>query len=145
MTKGLDALAQLRHELRTPLNHIIGYSEMLLEEAAEGKGKELEPGLREIHEAARQVLGLVNRLLAPSAQKPAAVDLASVRGEVSPLLERIVTAGAALRGQITAAGSVHLLPDLERIQAAAASLRSLVGPAGAENAGAQPAAAGHAY
>jgi len=140
VTKGLDALAQLRHELRTPLNHIIGYSEMLLEEAAEGKGKELEPGLREIHEAARQVLGLVNRLLAPSAQEPAAVDLASVRGEVSPLLERIVAAGTALRGQITAAGSLHLLPDLERIQAAAASLRSLVGPAGAENAGAQPAA-----
>ena len=27
------ALAQLRHELRTPLNHIIGYSEMLLEDA----------------------------------------------------------------------------------------------------------------
>ena len=29
------ALAHLRHELRTPLNHIIGYSEMLLEDAGE--------------------------------------------------------------------------------------------------------------
>jgi signal transduction histidine kinase len=27
------ALAHLRHEVRTPLNHIIGYSEMLQEEA----------------------------------------------------------------------------------------------------------------
>ena len=30
-----QALAQLRHQLRTPLNHIIGYSEILLEDAAE--------------------------------------------------------------------------------------------------------------
>jgi signal transduction histidine kinase len=30
-----DAVAQLRHDLRTPVNHIIGYSEMLLEDAEE--------------------------------------------------------------------------------------------------------------
>ena len=30
-----SASAQIRHTLRTPLNHIIGYSEMLLEEAGE--------------------------------------------------------------------------------------------------------------
>ena len=36
MSMDRAALAHLRHELRTPLNHIIGYSEMLLEEAAEG-------------------------------------------------------------------------------------------------------------
>ena len=30
-----DDLSHLRHELRTPLNHIIGFSEMLLEEAGD--------------------------------------------------------------------------------------------------------------
>jgi class 3 adenylate cyclase len=138
VTKGPDALAQLRHELRTPLNHIIGYSEMLLEE---GGPKELEPGLREIHEAARQILGLVNSLLARPGGETEAIDLASVRGEVSPFLERIVTAGTALRPQIAAADAVHLLPDLERILTAAASLQSLVGPAEAEDGGPRPAAA----
>ena len=34
MSMDRAALAHLRHELRTPLNHIIGYSEMLLEDVA---------------------------------------------------------------------------------------------------------------
>jgi len=58
--------AALRHELRTPLNHIIGYSELLLEEAGEGERKALEPGLRQVHADARQLLGLINNLLTPS-------------------------------------------------------------------------------
>ena len=28
-------LRELRHELRTPINHILGYTEILLEEASE--------------------------------------------------------------------------------------------------------------
>ena len=51
--------AALRHELRTPLNHIIGYSELLLEEVGEGGCRDLEPGLRRIHEDARRLLRLV--------------------------------------------------------------------------------------
>jgi len=32
----IDPAAQLRHELRTPLNHIIGYTELLLDELKDG-------------------------------------------------------------------------------------------------------------
>ncbi len=39
-----EALAHLRHELRTPLNHIIGYSEMLLEDVAQSDPAALGPG-----------------------------------------------------------------------------------------------------
>jgi signal transduction histidine kinase len=42
-------LSHLRHELHTPLNHIIGYSEMLLEDAADDGNAALEPGLRQVH------------------------------------------------------------------------------------------------
>ena len=54
MTGDRAALAHLRHELRTPLNHIIGYSEMLLEEL-EGGAAELDD-LRRIHQEARRLL-----------------------------------------------------------------------------------------
>jgi len=56
-----SASARLRHELRTPLNHIIGYAEMLLEEADPGP---TAAGLRAILEDARGVLAVVNDRLA---------------------------------------------------------------------------------
>ena len=90
----------MRHTLRTPLNHIIGYSEMLLEEAAESGRKELEPGLHRVHEDARKLLGLINNLLAHSGREAEAVDLASVRGEFAPPLERIIATAEALKRQV---------------------------------------------
>ena len=34
-TLGIEAAAELRHELRTPVNHILGYAEMLREDATD--------------------------------------------------------------------------------------------------------------
>ncbi len=42
----IDPAAQLRHELRTPLNHIIGYTELLLEELEDGGKPDLTRSLR---------------------------------------------------------------------------------------------------
>jgi class 3 adenylate cyclase len=119
--------AALRHELRTPLNHIIGYSELLLEEVAEGERKALEPGLRQVHADARQLLGLINNLLTPSGRDAEAVDLALVRGELLPPLERILAGGEALKQQAAGLGAAQLLPDVERILSAAGTLRALFG------------------
>jgi signal transduction histidine kinase len=59
-------LANLRHELRTPINAIIGYSEMLLEDAG-GKGYEgFIPDLQKIHEGGEHLLALVNEILDPA-------------------------------------------------------------------------------
>src|SRR5207237_1310816 len=58
-------LAHARHELRTPLGHIIGYSEMLLEEVEEVGGETVAAPLRTLHAEARQVLSRLNALLAP--------------------------------------------------------------------------------
>ena len=128
--------AALRHELRTPLNHIIGYSELLLEEAGEGERKALEPGLRQVHADARQLLGLINNLLTPSGGEAEAVDLALVRGDLLPPLERILAGGEALKQQAAGIGAARLLPDLGRILSAAETLRGLLGPQA--GAGAQP-------
>ncbi|MDD2708438.1 MAG: SpoIIE family protein phosphatase [Verrucomicrobiae bacterium] len=59
-------LATLRHELRTPINQIIGYAEML-EEDARGAGQAESAGdLQKIQQAARNLLKLVNENLIPS-------------------------------------------------------------------------------
>jgi signal transduction histidine kinase len=56
-------LANLSHELRTPMNAIIGYSEMLIEEAADSNYDSAIPDLKKIHAAGKHLLGLINDLL----------------------------------------------------------------------------------
>ncbi len=53
-------LAHLRHDLRTPLNQIIGYSELLAEEAAASGHLAYAPDLQKINTAARTLLHLIN-------------------------------------------------------------------------------------
>jgi len=53
----------MSHELRTPMNAIIGYSEMLMEEAGDLGQKEFVPDLQKIHAAGKHLLGLINDVL----------------------------------------------------------------------------------
>lgn len=57
-----SSLSSMRHTLRTPLNHIIGYSEMLLEEAEERDLKGFVADLQKIRAAGKQLLRLINDL-----------------------------------------------------------------------------------
>jgi len=56
-------LSYIRHELRTPINHIIGYSEMLQEEAEDRGCEYLTPEFQKITELGQQLLALVNERL----------------------------------------------------------------------------------
>ena len=57
-----EAVAELRHELRTPLNLIIGYGEMLLEDAESGVRI---AALQRTLAAGRDLLGLINGAVPP--------------------------------------------------------------------------------
>ena len=122
----IDPAAQLRHELRTPLNHIIGYTEMLLEELAEGPAVELGSDLRALHASARQLLTLLNEALTPTRGQPGPVDLTAARGVLTPPLDRIRALGGALRERAERANASAVLPDLERIRGAAERLATLL-------------------
>ena len=104
-------LHQVHHDLRTPVNHIIGYSEILLEQAAELGLKRLIPDLRRIHEAARTWLTLAERHLLPGAgESSAAVPLPPTRQAMIPFpdpaaaapgrVEPVRTADRADEGQL---------------------------------------------
>ena len=56
-------LANMSHELRTPMNAIIGYSEMLIEEAEDLGQDAFVPDLKKIHSAGKHLLGLINDVL----------------------------------------------------------------------------------
>lgn len=56
-------LANMSHELRTPMNAIIGYSEMLIEDAEDTGNDDAVPDLKKIHTAGKHLLGLINDVL----------------------------------------------------------------------------------
>ena len=58
-----DFLAKMSHELRTPLNAVIGYSQILLEDAADEQDDETAADLERIHSAGHHLLRLVNEVL----------------------------------------------------------------------------------
>jgi class 3 adenylate cyclase len=119
----IEPAAQLRHELRTPLNHIIGYAEMLLEELPAGDRSELAAGLTALRGDARQLLALLNDVLARDRTTP---DLAAARDTLRAPLERVRAAGETLRRQAAETGAAALLADLERIRLATERLDELL-------------------
>src|SRR5690606_13556140 len=56
-------LSHLRHDLRTPINQIIGYSELLMEEAGDAGHGAYDADLKKINGAAKTLLGLINENL----------------------------------------------------------------------------------
>ena len=68
-------LHRLCHELRTPVNHIVGYAELIEEQAEERGLAQMLPDLRKIADAGHTWLGLMEEyLVRPAANAPAAVE-----------------------------------------------------------------------
>jgi len=120
------ALRHLRHELHTPLNHIIGYSEMLLEDAADGPTASLQPGLRGVHENAQRLLGIVNEVLGQARVDAGGVDVARLLEDASAPLDAIFAALVTLTSEARKIGASDALRDIERIASAATGLRTMI-------------------
>jgi signal transduction histidine kinase len=69
-------LAMVSHELRTPLTTIIGYSEMLLEQAAADHLPQYADDLTQVHTSANHLLTLINDILDLSKIEANKIELA---------------------------------------------------------------------
>ena len=83
-------LANMSHELRTPLNAVIGYSEMLLEEAEDLDLKEFTPDLQKIQGAGRRLLALVSDILDISRIEAGRIDLSPETFDVSDMVRKVM-------------------------------------------------------
>jgi class 3 adenylate cyclase len=119
-----DARARLRHELRTPLNHIIGYGEMLLEDAQTSARGDFAGPLAALLDDARQLLARVNQVLAGTGGADVS-ELDAARPTLTAPLARIVARVEELVGRAGPA-EAELVKDLQRIASAAGELRALV-------------------
>jgi class 3 adenylate cyclase/CheY-like chemotaxis protein len=123
-------LAHLRHELHTPLNHIIGYSEMLLEELDDAGAGEAVGALRQIHADARQVLERVDDFLSPARIAAGGVDLGALPRALGLTLQTLIAATEALAARAAVIGAGHVITDVERIASAARLLAALAAHGG---------------
>ena len=100
----------MSHELRTPLNAILGYTEMMVSNAARfGTEKALEL-LRRVQRAGKHLLGLINDVL----------DLSKIEAgklELSPETVSIPAAGRRGRRHRAPAGGAEQEPSRRRMSA----------------------------
>lgn len=143
-------LANLRHDLRTPINAILGYSEMLIEDAAERRSArktegedaaqdaadelaaELTADLELIHAAGVNLLTEVNEALEPAKIETGQLDGAleeletSLRQKLSGAVHAILGYSELLAEDAPAAGLRDWVADLLRIREAARSFQALI-------------------
>ncbi len=119
-TLTVEAQAQLRHDLRTPLNHIIGYTEMLLEDATGDALAERRTRLELALAAARHALELINAALG-SARRIVPGDVAQLFDALQEPRQKIVAAVSGLELPETD-GDGTFNADLKKILSAAARL-----------------------
>jgi CheY-like chemotaxis protein len=123
-------VANIRHELRTPINAIIGYSEMLLEDAAPEEQAELVADLRRIRAAGHQLLGLVNEMLEADTIEPGGLDLehfgATLRHQLRTPINAVIGYAEMLLEDAAEPGRADLRADLQKIHAAAERFLALI-------------------
>lgn len=89
-------LASMSHELRTPMNAIIGYSELLMEEAEDDGNDEYVPDLKKIHGSGRHLLMLINDILDISKIEAGKMELYCEDFEVRPIVDDVATTAMTL-------------------------------------------------
>ena len=119
-------LAKMNHQLRTPLNAVIGYSEILLEDAEDAGDEARIADLERINSAGRHLLSLVTDVLDVGKIVSADVELDMRPLDLAQFIDDVE---ATCRSLITVNGNEFLVQkgkDLGSIQADAMRLRQIV-------------------
>ncbi len=124
-------LAHMRHDLRTPVNAILGYSEMLIEDATDASWDPLRDDLRRIHSAGETLLALINEILDPAKVGDGNVDLeafgARARHDLRTPVNAIIGYSELLLEEVAAAAFDQAVSeDLTRVRDSGRKLLGLV-------------------
>ena len=89
-------LANMSHELRTPLNGILGYADLLLEEAEDDGNDRMAADLNKISHSGKHLLTLINDILDLSKIEAGRMELYLTDFRVSDLMEQTKTISQTL-------------------------------------------------
>ncbi len=121
-----EFLAKMSHELRTPLNAVIGYSEILLEDAEiDGRGEQISD-LQKISAAGKHLLSMVNDILDISKIEAGKMELYLERMALERFVDEVEFTCRPMVAKNTNAFIVERGKDLGTIDADATKLRQAV-------------------
>ena len=119
-------LANMSHELRTPMNAIIGYSEMLHEDATEAGQDVIIQDLEKITAAGKHLLALINDILDLSKIEAGRMDLYLERFDISTMLDEVVSTVAPLLEKNSNTLEMDVPDDLGNMRADLTKVRQVL-------------------
>lgn len=123
-------LGEMRHELRTPLNGILGYCEMLIEDAEDDEDTgSLEP-LNKINNDGKEILHIISDILnASRIDSASGINIAEyglkIRDAIRPYCERMISLCENLLEKASIKKKINEIADLEKIRSSTHTLLDL--------------------
>ena len=121
-----EALANVRHDLRTPVGHIIGYAEMIEEEAGPSLPADALRDLASIQAVGQKLIALIETHLGESKKSTAELDLPRAQFEFRMLLNDVAGYASMLRDDAIDNECSDLVDDLGKVLEAESNLLALV-------------------
>ncbi len=120
-------IANMSHELRTPLSAIIGYSEMLQEEVADGAdAAEFLADMAKIETNARHLLGLINDVLDLSKIESGKMEVFSETFDTDSMVKDVAATVESLINKKSNRLAVELAPGLGTMHSDITKIRQML-------------------
>jgi PAS domain S-box-containing protein len=119
-------LANMSHELRTPMNAILGYSEMLTEEAEDLGQEAFIPDLKKINQAGTHLLALINDVLDLSKIESGKMEAFAEEINLDRLIDEVTATAQPLMGKNNNHLSIERGKDLGNVHQDLTKLRQML-------------------
>src|ERR1035438_665938 len=96
----VESLAHLRHELKTPVNHVLGYSDLLIDEAGERHLEAFVPVFERIHSGGRQLLEFIQTALSENDNSAREVNVEAFRENLRGVATDVLKTSMSLQEEL---------------------------------------------
>ncbi len=119
-------VAHLRHELLTPLNHILGFTNILMDEAGETGLDRFLPLLARLSDGGHTLLDSVQSTLRSDAIALSIAEIKTLEESLRPTAEQLLEMATFLVKELRDSGHEQTLEDVEMVSSAVNCFLTLV-------------------
>jgi len=121
-SEAADSASRLRHDLITPVNHILGYCDLLIEDAEARGNVYRSRSVRSVRDLGRLALGAIDQTLARAVEQDRPVDVVAIGRALAVPCLAVVEACRAIEEVSARSPESAFLDDLARIKDSAVQL-----------------------